>query len=402
VQSGQYFWGRSAGKNWAGNFYFSFLADEVIALRYAEYEQQLLSCLDRVFARLVGSIDKKQTVILPLSGGYDSRLIAVMLKKNGYEHVICYTFGKKDSFETINSEKIAAELGYEWHFVATTYEELDHFVADKTFHEYMEFAANYSSFPIMQDYFAVKKLKEEGIFPEKAVVIPGHSGAVVGALLKDYTLNDATVGHEDICREILSNEYLFSRRAPQDIETMREKILTLLPEKGLPHLKFENYIFRERESKLITNAVRVYEFFGYEHRMPLWDQELLNLYLKMPYELKFFRKLYIEVLNKHIFGPLNLRYSEDFQVPVVPTEEHKNRDGNFVKLKTARLKTFLKKFIPVACMRYYRKKIDYVCGFEITEVMRKDLNKKKVKVIASDTNSIIGQWYLNFLKEKHR
>jgi len=183
VQAGEYYWGSSAANNWKGKFYAKYLAEETVSLSYSEYEQQLLSCLDRVFARLVGSIDKKQTIILPLSGGYDSRLIAVMLKKNGYENVICYTFGKRGSFETINSEKIAAKLGYAWHFVATTYQEMDNFVTDKTFHEYIDFAANYSSFPIMQDYFAVKKLKEGGVFPDKAVVIPGHSGAVVGALL---------------------------------------------------------------------------------------------------------------------------------------------------------------------------------------------------------------------------
>ena len=51
-----------------------------------------------MFLRLIDSCRGKK-IVVPLSGGYDSRYIVAMLKKLGVENVTCYTYGKRDSFE---------------------------------------------------------------------------------------------------------------------------------------------------------------------------------------------------------------------------------------------------------------------------------------------------------------
>ena len=40
-----------------------------------------------------------------------------MLKKYNYKNVVCYTYGRKDSFEIENSQKTAKTLNFEWHFI---------------------------------------------------------------------------------------------------------------------------------------------------------------------------------------------------------------------------------------------------------------------------------------------
>jgi len=60
-------------------------------------EEEILSVLDRVlvkvFERLI-KIASGRTIVVPLSGGYDSRLIVLMLKRLGYEKVVAFSYGK--------------------------------------------------------------------------------------------------------------------------------------------------------------------------------------------------------------------------------------------------------------------------------------------------------------------
>ena len=68
--------------------------------------------LEAGFQRMLGSLKKNQPLLIPLSGGYDSRLIACLCKKSGLENVTCFTYGREDSFEVAISKKVASALGY--------------------------------------------------------------------------------------------------------------------------------------------------------------------------------------------------------------------------------------------------------------------------------------------------
>ena len=48
--------------------------------------------------RMVSVVGDRQ-IVLSLSGGYDSRYLACSLKDQGINNVICYTYGRSDSFE---------------------------------------------------------------------------------------------------------------------------------------------------------------------------------------------------------------------------------------------------------------------------------------------------------------
>ena len=40
------------------------------------------------------------------------------------------------------------------------------------------------------------------------------------------------------------------------------------------------------QSKFIANSCRVYEFWGYEWRMPFWDIEFINFWNDLPLQLR--------------------------------------------------------------------------------------------------------------------
>ena len=77
---------------------------------------------------------------------------------------------------------------------------------------------------------------------------------------------------------------------------------------------FENWEWKERQSKFIINSCRVYEFYGFEWRLPLWDLEFINFWSRIPLEMRENKKLYKQyILNsnyKNLFSDFNYKNFE--------------------------------------------------------------------------------------------
>jgi len=98
--------------------------------------------IKNAFERILKTIGDRQ-VIIPLSGGYDSRLVACMCKELGLKNVLCYTYGKSDSWEVEISKKVAQQLEYDWYFVEYTSETWTHLLDSEDFLDYKKFAGNF-------------------------------------------------------------------------------------------------------------------------------------------------------------------------------------------------------------------------------------------------------------------
>ena len=64
----------------------------------------------------------------------------------------------------------------------------------------------------------------------------------------------------------------------------------------------------ERQTKWVVNGQRVYDFFGLDWMLPLWEKSFIKFWMKVPYELKFKQKLYKEYLQ-------NYNYLNIFSIP---------------------------------------------------------------------------------------
>ena len=99
--------------------YYRFLHTEP-----TEYDEKSLrdeldqKALDSV-QRLVDYAGGRQ-IVVPLSGGYDSRLIVTLLRRLGYENVLTFTYGVKGNKESQYSKRVADALGLKWQFVEYT------------------------------------------------------------------------------------------------------------------------------------------------------------------------------------------------------------------------------------------------------------------------------------------
>jgi len=59
--------------------------------------------------------------------------------------------------------------------------------------------------------------------------------------------------------------------------------------------------WQERQAKFIVNSVRVYEFWGYEWRIPLWDNQLMDFFSGVPLKLRLEKKLYDPLVDR-VYG----------------------------------------------------------------------------------------------------
>jgi hypothetical protein len=53
---------------------------------------------------------------------------------------------------------------------------------------------------------------------------------------------------------------------------------------------------------MIINSNRIYEFFGHQWFVPLWDAELTDFFLTVPFRLRCKRNLFIKSSVEHIFS----------------------------------------------------------------------------------------------------
>ena len=56
----------------------------------------------------------------------------------------------------------------------------------------------------------------------------------------------------------------------------------------------------DRQSKYVVTGQKVFEYYKHEWRLPLWDDEYLFFWEKVPLEFKFKQKLFTTMIKKII------------------------------------------------------------------------------------------------------
>src|SRR6185437_13117440 len=130
---------------------------------------------ERVFKRLLEDVGNRQ-IVIPLSGGYDSRLIGHSLRERGARNVLCYTYGVSGNWESEISRELAKYLGFDWVMVPYSDWQWRSVGESADFKRYFMEAGQYASVAHIQDWPAVQALLSQGRLSPDAVFVPGHSG----------------------------------------------------------------------------------------------------------------------------------------------------------------------------------------------------------------------------------
>ena len=269
-----------------------------------------------ILEKLVQSAAGRQ-ILVPLSAGLDSRLIASGLAHLGYRNVGCFSYGQKGNFEAAAAKKIAAHLDYPWAFVPFTHRFARAAFADERHRQYHDFADNAAATPVDHDFLALLQMDGVGWINEEAIVVNGLSGDYITGSHIPPSLTKPIPSINRDKRDIIIFDALVAKhyslwpglRTQKNLERVKAMLWDELEAVGAPFddpkTSFALYEFSEfqnRQCKYVVAGQRAYEFFGYDWRLPLWDNNYLDFWERAPLSAKLDRNLFREMLERENWG----------------------------------------------------------------------------------------------------
>lgn len=273
--------------------YFRFLPSGVENTDETTCEKNRLdNVVDECVNRLIEYAAGRQ-IVVPLSGGYDSRLILIKLKQLGYKNILAFTYGRPGNKDSKYSKEIAGALGVAWVYVPYTAAAWRSAGSSSEFRWYQYTASGLNSVAHVQDWLAVRELKNKSVIKKDCVFVPGHGAMAVFSHLKDVS---EEFDREDIAEWLLKKKY---NLAPPDVmsQELHNKIITnidgILSSTASPISVITCWEWQERQAKYLVNSVRAYEFFEFDWWMPLWDRSFVEFWNKAPIEIRKNKDWYI-------------------------------------------------------------------------------------------------------------
>ncbi|MEX2308351.1 MAG: asparagine synthase-related protein [Pirellulales bacterium] len=292
--------------------YYRFYPSDTATEEPAVLANQLSAVIERMFERFRDGL-RGSRVVIPLSGGLDSRLVAGMLKRVGVKDCLCFSYGYGDESarDVQIASQVAEALGYPWRFVSYSPDVWARLYSSGAFSEFIRYGCKGVSNPNLHDFPAVIQFAEEGLHGPDTVFFPGHSADMNAGkhIPSDYA---------DILAGRISPEAHIVRTHGRGLWDNPRPLLDAAARHGLsektvglsskpPGAALEDAVARcemwnaeQRQAKYLINSVRTYEFVGSRWRT-LWDYEFMDFFLRVPIELRYGERLYLDCLRERIF-----------------------------------------------------------------------------------------------------
>ncbi|MDH7498365.1 MAG: asparagine synthase-related protein [Syntrophomonadaceae bacterium] len=256
--------------------------------------------LTTVFRRLVDYANGR-TIVVPLSGGFDSRLVVLMLKRLGYDNVIAFSYGCPGNKESSISQRVAGSLGIPWRFLPYSHESWVRWWNSPERVRYWSLAHQLSAVPHIQDWPAVWQMYDKKDIPHDSVFVPGHSAdllagsrsSVIPGLYRPGGFDIA-----DVAQLLFKNNYCLWDPRSVDcdvVQSLEVRIVSNLEHRAHhPDAAslYEVWDVEERQAKFIVNSVRAYEQWGFDWWLPFWDAEYLDYWAHCPLDLRIGKTMY--------------------------------------------------------------------------------------------------------------
>ena len=273
----------------------------------------------KIFSEMVNLLNGR-SVWIPLSGGLDSCFILAMLKELNYENITTFSYGSRKFWEVKKAQKIAKFLNVKWHHVDYNPKIIRKFFDAKNRKEYYKYAWGMNTVPVLNDYYAILMMKENGIIPEDAVFINGQSGDfTTGGHIPD--LENISYETSSLIEKIINKHYSLWQqlKVVNNLKYITDMISSEVNLSSKSKISasdvaryYEFYEWQERQCKFVINGQRVYEHFGFDWHLPLWNDDLMFFWEKVPWKIKCKQKLFKKYLS--VYDPASV-FNKNWNVP---------------------------------------------------------------------------------------
>ena len=300
---------RTTGEVLAVNHSLARFSEEADMITDPEEFAALLSeALDAGLGRVLEDLDRRPgspRLVLPLSGGLDSRLLAAWLTLHGaLDRTVAFTYGRPGSREVEVSRSVAEAVGLEWHAVEYVPADLREAWQTQDAADFLEYSYALGALPHVQDWYALRSLLARGVLRRGDVVLPGHT--IVGNMHDEWMLEEPSVTRGRVAKAIITHHQDLQgeqKRAwadPYRAAKVKE-FLALRPFTGSPRdvqSVLESYNVRERQTKYINNSMRAYEHLGLDWALPMLDVEFWSAWHRGAIELTARRDFYAVFIGR--------------------------------------------------------------------------------------------------------
>lgn len=376
--------------------YYLFSHSEPLDYDEEELKNNLALATFNSMRRLVAYAAGAQ-IVVPLSGGYDSRLIVTMLKRLGYTNVLCFTYGVPRNKEAEYSRLIAKALDFEWVFVEYSAELWRHEWTSPDAHTYRQMAANHVSLPHVQDWLAIRALVVTNKITANAVIAPGHSGDfVAGSHIPEFVFYKKEHSEDNLIEALVKKHFSNAPSKGMSItlhDNLKKRLKSRLSvpfectDVGLAN-SFEMWGWQERQAKYIVNSVRVYDQFELRWWLPQWDIEFVRFWEGVPLTLRKNREWFKKWIQHE--------YAAETLQGVQSAEINNASDTSYLHRVLLKLARSFPKFLtrPVKNIRRRRAYSNHFLAFEgLVDI-------EKMKQYVDEEYNIIGMYCDSYISNK--
>lgn len=291
--------------------YFSYIPTFDSQISDKEAIEELGNIFDRLTMKIIRRAQGRR-IWIPLSGGLDSRILLCKLHEHGYTNIQTFTYGPHFNFESFMAQKVAKKLGIDWKFVSPPARTLRKYFESDDRKKFWDFAGNLKTMACMREYGTIRYLKEKGEIEDDAIFLNGQSGDyITGNHIAPHWQQDKNFTHADLHDVLIDKHYgLWQKlKTPDNLNVIKNKIdnfiaqiTTSLPpitDKTTGAIWEETWEYTGRQICYVANGERVYEYFGYDWEMPLWEKELVDFFKPLSFDMKFGQKIYKDYLQSY-------------------------------------------------------------------------------------------------------